>query len=151
MYFPHTPAETEAMLRTIGVKRLEDLFQDVPAAHRFPDLQLPPALTEMEALAEMQDLAWANNSTRDLTSFLGAGAYNHYIPAAVDSSAAARRILYRLHPLPAGDLAGHPAVHLRLSKPDHRLDRHGCQQRLPLRWRHRGSRSGQHGVCQLPG
>jgi len=85
MFFPHTPAETEAMLRTIGVKRLEDLFQDVPAAHRFPDLQLPPALTEMEALAEMQDLAWANDSTRDLVSFLGAGAYNHYIPAAVDS------------------------------------------------------------------
>jgi glycine dehydrogenase subunit 1 len=85
MYFPHTPAETEAMLRTIGVKRLEDLFQDVPAAHRFPDLHLPPALTEMEALAEMQDLAWANDSTRDLVSFLGAGAYNHYIPAAVDS------------------------------------------------------------------
>jgi glycine dehydrogenase subunit 1 len=85
MYFPHTPAETEAMLRTIGIKRLEDLFQDVPAAHRFPDLQLPTALTEMEALAEMQDLAWANDTTRDLVSFLGAGAYNHYIPAAVDS------------------------------------------------------------------
>jgi glycine dehydrogenase subunit 1 len=85
MYFPHTPAEKEAMLRTIGVKRLEDLFQDVPAAHRFPDIDLPPALTEIEILSEMQDLAWANDSTRDLICFLGAGAYNHYIPAAVDS------------------------------------------------------------------
>ncbi len=85
MYFPHTPAEKEAMLRTIGVKSLEDLFQDVPSAHRFPDLDLPPALTEMEALDEMQELSSANDTTRELICFLGAGAYHHYIPAAVDS------------------------------------------------------------------
>jgi glycine dehydrogenase subunit 1 len=57
----------------------------VPAAHRFPGLRLPPGLTEMEALAEMQELAYANSTTRELVSFLGAGAYNHYIPAAVDA------------------------------------------------------------------
>lgn len=85
MYFPHTPAEEQAMLRTVGVNKLEDLFQSVPAAHRFPDLRLPPALTEMEALAEMQELAYANDTSRDMVCFLGAGAYNHYIPAAVDS------------------------------------------------------------------
>jgi glycine dehydrogenase subunit 1 len=72
------------MLETIGVQSIEELFKDIPAAHRFPDLKLPPPLTEMEALAEMQDLAWANESTRDTACFLGAGAYNHYIPAAVD-------------------------------------------------------------------
>ena len=85
MYIPHTPAEREEMLGAIGVGSLEDLFLAVPAAHRFPGLQLPPALTEMEALAEMQELAYANSNTRELISFLGAGAYNHYIPAAVDS------------------------------------------------------------------
>jgi glycine dehydrogenase subunit 1 len=85
MYIPHTPAEREEMLGVIGVSRLEDLFQAVPAAHRFPSLRLPPSLTEMEALAEMQELAYANSTTRELVSFLGAGAYNHYIPAAVDS------------------------------------------------------------------
>jgi glycine dehydrogenase subunit 1 len=85
MYIPHTPAEREEMLRAIGVSRLEDLFQAVPAAHRYPSLDLPPGLTEMEALAEMQELAYANSTTRELVSFLGAGAYNHYIPAAVDS------------------------------------------------------------------
>ncbi len=84
MFIPHTDAEREEMLRTIGVKHLEDLFQDVPAATRFPKLNLPPALTEMEIMADMQDLASANETTRDLASFLGAGAYNHYIPAAVD-------------------------------------------------------------------
>ena len=85
MYIPHTPTERQEMMEAIGVSRLEDLFQAVPAAHRYPGLRLPPALTEMEALAEMQELAYANSHTRELISFLGAGAYNHYIPAAVDS------------------------------------------------------------------
>ena len=58
MYFPHTDADRETMLQTVGVERLEDLFQDVPPKNRFPDLNLPPALTEMEVLTEMQDLAW---------------------------------------------------------------------------------------------
>ncbi len=69
MYFPHTPAEVEAMLRVIGTDSIEDLFQDVPAAHRFPDLNLPTALTEMEALAELQGLAWANDTAQDLICF----------------------------------------------------------------------------------
>lgn len=85
MYFPHTEADREAMLRTIGAQRIEDLFKVVPAAQRFPKLDLPPAMTEMEILAELQDLAWANSTPRELVSFLGAGAYNHYIPAAVDA------------------------------------------------------------------
>lgn len=85
MYIPHTERETEEMLRTIGIKSLDELFQVVPAAHRFPQLNLPPALTEMELVTEMQNIASANETTRDLISFLGAGAYNHYIPSAVDS------------------------------------------------------------------
>jgi glycine dehydrogenase subunit 1 len=85
MFMPHTEADREAMLKTIGVKRVEDLFGDVPREHRFPRLNLPPALTEMEILAELQELAWANSTARELACFLGAGVYNHYIPAAVDS------------------------------------------------------------------
>ncbi len=85
MYLPHTDSDREEMLRTIGAKRVEDLFQDVPAAHRFPDLNIPPAVTEMEVSAELQGIAAANETTRDLVCFLGAGAYNHYSPAAVDS------------------------------------------------------------------
>jgi len=85
MFIPHTEAEREEMLERIGVSSLEALFQDVPAEHRFPQLNLPPGLTEMEAVDELQGLAWGNESTQDLTSFLGAGAYHHYIPAAVDS------------------------------------------------------------------
>ncbi len=85
MFTPHTKADREAMLNTIGVERIEDLFKDLPAAHRFPELNLPPALTEMEVLTELQDIAWANDSARELVCFLGAGAYNHYSPAAVDA------------------------------------------------------------------
>jgi glycine dehydrogenase subunit 1 len=85
MFHPHTEAEKEAMLRTIGAEQIADLFQDVPARHRFPALDLPPVLTEMEAMAELQSLAGANETASDLICFLGAGAYHHYIPAAVDS------------------------------------------------------------------
>ncbi len=84
-YIPISPKERDAMLGTIGVKTLDDLFKDVPAKHRFPKLELPPALTEMEAAEELADIATSNENLHgDLVSFLGAGAYNHYIPSVVD-------------------------------------------------------------------
>lgn len=85
MFIPHTDAEREAMLKTIGAKSLEDLFVDIPEACRYPDLDLPEGITEMEALAQVSDMAMANETVNDLICFLGAGSYNHYIPAAVDS------------------------------------------------------------------
>jgi glycine dehydrogenase subunit 1 len=85
MFTPHTEKEVNAMLRTIGVQHLQDLFTDVPEKFRFPHLDLPPAMTEMEIMTELTELAAANETTDDLVCFLGAGAYNHYIPAAVDS------------------------------------------------------------------
>lgn len=83
MYIPHTDAERESMLQTIGVKSVAELFHDVPHRHRFPKLNLPSGLSEMEAMAEMKELASGNETTSELVSFLGAGAYNHYVPAAV--------------------------------------------------------------------
>ncbi|HEX2697217.1 MAG TPA: aminomethyl-transferring glycine dehydrogenase subunit GcvPA, partial [Anaerolineales bacterium] len=84
-YIPTSPNERDAMLATVGVKTLDDLFKDVPAKHRFPKLNIPEALTEMEAAAELADLAASNENVRgDLISFLGAGTYNHYIPSVVD-------------------------------------------------------------------
>ena len=84
-YIPISPKERDAMLETIGVKSLDDLFDAVPAKHRFPELNLPPALTEMEAMNELSSLAQSNENVRsDLISFLGAGMYNHYIPSVVD-------------------------------------------------------------------
>lgn len=83
-FIPISPLERDAMLATIGVAKIEELFRDVPVKHRFPGLDLPAAITEMEAVADMDDLANANDSVRDLACFLGAGAYHHYIPAVVD-------------------------------------------------------------------
>lgn len=85
MFIPHTNADRDAMLQAIGVKELEALFLAVPASHRFPELEIPPALSEMEAAAELQEMSLANASTQDLICFLGAGAYRHYTPAAVDA------------------------------------------------------------------
>ncbi len=73
------------MLETIGVKSLDDLFDAVPAKHRFPKLDLPSALTEMEAMrGTLRSRASNENVRADLISFLGAGMYNHYIPSVVD-------------------------------------------------------------------
>jgi glycine dehydrogenase subunit 1 len=84
MFTPHTPQEIDEMLKVIGVDKIEDLFQSVPEKRRFPKLDIPAALTEMEVAAELNEIASANASTDDFVSFLGAGAYDHYIPAAVD-------------------------------------------------------------------
>jgi glycine dehydrogenase subunit 1 len=84
-FVPHTERDRQQMLEAIGVKTIADLFEAVPQKFRFPKLNLPAPLTEMEALGELKGIAEANESADDLVSFLGAGAYHHYIPAGVDS------------------------------------------------------------------
>jgi glycine dehydrogenase subunit 1 len=85
MYTSHTQADREAMLKVIGVDKIEDLFQCLPEKGKFPQLELPDGIAEMEVLEELQYISSVNETTQELVSFLGAGAYNHYIPAAVDS------------------------------------------------------------------
>jgi glycine dehydrogenase subunit 1 len=85
MFIPHTESETREMLDALGLDGFEELFKDVPHEYRFPKLDLPPALSEMEAFSMVQAISQSNESTQDLICFLGAGAYNHYIPAVVDS------------------------------------------------------------------
>ena len=80
---PHTEADRRAMLRTIGVSSIEELFTPIPEAVRFPNLDLLPPLTEMEAAARLAELASKNLPASDGNTFLGAGSYNHYIPATV--------------------------------------------------------------------
>ncbi len=84
MFTPHTPSDVEVMLKSIGIEKVADLFKEIPEKYRFPDLKLPPAMTEMEVYSELDSIASANGSTKDLLSFLGAGAYDHYSPAVVD-------------------------------------------------------------------
>jgi glycine dehydrogenase subunit 1 len=85
-YTPHTPAEVEAMLHTVGASNLEGLVAHVPAALReTAALALPAGLDERAMRAELETLAGRNRT--DGVAFLGAGAYPHFIPAAVEQLA----------------------------------------------------------------
>jgi glycine dehydrogenase subunit 1 len=83
-YIPHTDAERQQMLAAIGVPTIEDLFDAVPSAYRFPTLNLPDPAGELEVMAELQALAEANDHAGDFALFRGAGAYHHFIPSAVN-------------------------------------------------------------------
>ena len=85
MFIPHTESEREEMLKSIGVEKIEDLFKDIPEEHRFPNLGLLHGMTEMEVSAQLKEMAEANLSLSNAISFLGAGAYYHYIPAAIEN------------------------------------------------------------------
>ncbi len=73
------------MLETIGVSSVGELFRDVPAGVRLGrELTLEPALSEPELVAHLAELAARNVHTGAELSFLGAGVYDHYVPAVVD-------------------------------------------------------------------
>jgi glycine dehydrogenase subunit 1 len=83
-YIPHTELERQEMLDAIGFKSLDEMYSELPEAVRFPDLDLPEATSEMEVIEELQILSQANLHVRQASCFLGAGAYNHYVPSVVD-------------------------------------------------------------------
>jgi len=83
-YIPHTDTERQQMLAEIGVTTIEDLFDAVPSSHRFPRLDLPKPMSEMEVAAEMLSISEVNDHAQDFAVFRGAGAYHHYIPSAVN-------------------------------------------------------------------
>jgi glycine dehydrogenase subunit 1 len=79
-----TPEDRDAMLAAIGVASVDELFRDIPAAVRFDRvLDVPPALSEAELTRHLEELA-AKNVIDDV-SFLGAGIYDHYVPAVVEA------------------------------------------------------------------
>jgi glycine dehydrogenase subunit 1 len=83
-YISITEAERAEMLAAIGVEQVADLFADVPEALRFPELKLPPALSEIELRRELGGMSNQNANAASHSIFLGAGAYNHFVPSAVD-------------------------------------------------------------------
>ena len=85
-YTSATEADVGQMLAEIGVREVDELFADVPAGLRLGrDLDLGPGRSEQEVFSELQALAAKNSSTEDEISFLGAGMYDHYVPALIDS------------------------------------------------------------------
>ena len=88
-YFPNTPSDQAEMLRTIGVRSIDELFAAVPEEFRLRrPLNLPAAMSELELLRYMTEQAGRNQPAGQSACFLGAGCYDHFIPTAVDFLAA---------------------------------------------------------------
>jgi glycine dehydrogenase subunit 1 len=85
-YTSATDADRKAMLDAIGAGSVDELFADIPEGMRLDRaIDLPPGKPEQEVYAYLRDLARRNVSTDDEISFLGAGMYDHYVPAVVDA------------------------------------------------------------------
>lgn len=84
-YLPHTPEDRRLMLDAIGVQQVMDLFIDIPQALLLDrPLDLPAAMSESELTKYFTLLAKQNANLKDYACFLGAGAYDHYIPSTID-------------------------------------------------------------------
>jgi len=80
-FIPHTEEDCRRMLETIGFKKTEDLFQAIPKEFRLSrPLSLPAPLSEPDLLRHLEGL-----QSPKMSSFVGAGAYHHFIPSAVSS------------------------------------------------------------------
>ena len=82
-YTPNTPKIKKEMLSDIGVDSYKDLFTDIPEKYRFPDLNLPTPTSELDLKNELFKIANKNSIPGEYSSFLGAGAYRHFIPSVV--------------------------------------------------------------------
>lgn len=82
-YISNTDEDRRLMLDALGLERIEELFDAVPEQFRYPDLSIPDGKSELEVVREMRRLAERNEVGGDTLSFLGGGAYDHFIPAVV--------------------------------------------------------------------
>jgi glycine dehydrogenase subunit 1 len=84
-YISITERDRQAMLDAIGVNSVEALFDVVPDAVRFPPVDLPEPMGEAELMRELRRMGNGNANAHTHSIFLGAGAYKHFVPAAVDA------------------------------------------------------------------
>mgnify|MGYP000119620022 CR=1 FL=1 len=84
-YIPSTDSDQKEMLETIGAKTFKDLLNDVPVKKLFPSLDLKEALSEQELVEFFELIANNNFASKAVSSYMGGGAYNHYIPSTVKS------------------------------------------------------------------
>ena len=82
-YIPNTDDDRRAMLDKINVKNISDLFSNIPKELRLKRELNIPSLSEMELLREIKSLAMENNN--GLICFAGGGAYDHYVPSAINN------------------------------------------------------------------
>lgn len=82
-YLPNTEQDRKAMLETIGVKDIMDIFSDLPENVRRTGMNLPAPLSEVELVKEMGAMAAKNTTSSQMPYFLGAGVYDHHVPSIV--------------------------------------------------------------------
>lgn len=83
-YIPNTERDKEKMLKEMGMSSFESLLENIPPTFRKFSSALPAGLYEPEVLRVLRSLSEKNTSAGTCISFLGAGAYDHYIPSLVD-------------------------------------------------------------------
>ena len=84
-YIPNTDKQREDMLKEIGYTSIEELFGDIPESVRLTgELAIDGPMAEVELLRHMRKIASSNKHANGYACFLGAGAYDHYIPSAID-------------------------------------------------------------------
>jgi glycine dehydrogenase subunit 1 len=83
-YIPNTEGDRARMLETLGASAVEELFEVIPTEKRYPSLELPRPLSEMEVRELLQGMSEKNADLNHHPCFLGAGSYHHFVPAVVD-------------------------------------------------------------------
>ncbi len=110
-YLPKSPSDRQRMLREIGLRSVDQLFDPIPAEYRLNrHLEIPSSRAEADILSWFRQRAVEDAAAGEYAMFLGAGAYYHYRPVVIDSLISRGEFLHRVYPLSGGDRAGHAAV-----------------------------------------
>ena len=142
-YVPSNQAERQAMLQSLGVSSVKELYDAIPPEVLLNrELNIPEGKAEMAVRDQMEALAAKNVVFPSV--FRGAGAYRHYIPSIAKYIPAKEEFLTAYTPYQAEISQGVLQSIFEFQTDDVRADRHGRGQRLGLRRRHRRGRSGRH-------
>ncbi len=132
-YIPNGKHERDEMLAEIGVGSIKELFSDIPEELQLKNgLDLPDGLSEVEVMKELAALSKKNTCCNGLTCFMGAGAYDSFIPSAVGSITSRSEFYTAYTPYQPEITTGDFRV------PDHdlRADGHGSIERIHVRRSH---------------
>ena len=144
-FVPNTDQDREQMLQTIGVRSVDELLQVVPESVRWPELKLPQPLSEMELAAAMRAMAEQNVDAQHYGYFLGAGSYNHYVPAAISQLLLRSEFYTSYTPYQPEISQGTLQSAFEFQSMISALDGDGCDQLLDVRRGHRSGGRGAHG------
>ena len=149
-YIPNTDADRAEMLAVVGVESVADLFHDVPEKFRFPTLDLPPALSEMEMLQELQALADENDDLNHVAVSWARARTTISCPAWWTASSAASSSSPPTRPTSPRSARARCRRTSSTSRMICALTGMEVVERLALRRRDRGGRGGHHGAAGRP-